>query len=143
MNKIEFINESNRIEGIHGGPALSEIHEFDRFMALESVTISDLEHFVSIYQPNAVLRTMPHLNARVGIHTAPQGGEGIVYALNEILSSMTKVGAYHTHVKYEILHPFTDCNGRSGRMLWMWQMRQAPLGFLHHFYYQSLSASRE
>lgn len=30
-------------------------------------------------------------------------------------------------------------HGRSGRMLWMWMMREAPLGFLHTWYYQSLS----
>jgi Fic family protein len=37
-----------------------------------------------------------------------------------------------------------DGNGRSGRAIWLWQMlRQeggAPLGFLHHFYYQTLEA---
>lgn len=46
--------------------------------------------------------------------------------------------AYHLHHSYETLHPFTDGNGRSGRMLWLWMMQEAPLGFLHTWYYQSL-----
>ena len=33
----------------------------------------------------------------------------------------------------------------SGRMLWLWMMggiKNTPLGFLHHFYYQALDSSR-
>ena len=50
------------------------------------------------------------------------------------------------HLRYETLHPFMDGNGRSGRILWAWQMLHhdiAPgirLGFLHAFYYQTLAA---
>lgn len=48
------------------------------------------------------------------------------------------------HVEYETLHPFMDGNGRSGRVLWAWQMRRdgrdpLQLGFLHAFYYQALN----
>jgi Fic family protein len=50
---------------------------------------------------------------------------------------------FAAHVRYEHLHPFTDGNGRSGRAIWAWQMLyqgrgEIPLGFLHHFYYQSI-----
>ena len=55
---------------------------------------------------------------------------------------MRALGACETHVRYELLHPFLDGNGRSGRALWLWLMGQAPLGFLHTFYYQTLSAAR-
>lgn len=47
---------------------------------------------------------------------------------------------WEVHIAYEMLHPFTDGNGRSGRMLWAWQMRNFPLDFLHTFYYQTLNA---
>ena len=38
-----------------------------------------------------------------------------------------------------------DGNGRSGRVLWLYNMggiERVPLGFLHTFYYQALDASR-
>lgn len=55
---------------------------------------------------------------------------------SEIMSPFT------THLRYESIHPFSDGNGRSGRALWLWQMKgRAPLGFLHQFYYQTLAAS--
>lgn len=42
----------------------------------------------------------------------------------------------------ELLHPLTDCNGCSGRILWMWMTREAPLGFLHTFHYRALDGAR-
>ena len=53
---------------------------------------------------------------------------------------------YDIHRRYETLHPFMDGNGRSGRILWAWQMIHhdirpgLSLGFLHAFYYQTLDA---
>lgn len=95
------------------------------------------------------------MNVRVGNYYPPVGGIAIVTRLIDILqdaqfsthdSSFGLRGlqslAYETHQRYEKLHPFTDGNGRSGRMLWMWMMRKAPLGFLHTWYYQSLNAGR-
>ena len=66
--------------------------------------------------------------------------------MQNILNAMDTEGAWQTHNDYENLHPFTDGNGRSGRMLWAWQMRNdddaMARGFLHTFYYQTLSACR-
>ena len=139
-----FIRESNRIEGINRAPTPAEIAEYQRFMALGKITIEELEKFVSVYQPNASLRRYLGQNVRVGSHVAPPGGPDIVAGLQATLDDMHIVGAWETHVRYEMLHPFMDGNGRSGRMLWMWQMRgRAPLGFLHTFYYQTLDAARK
>ncbi|MEE8607239.1 MAG: Fic family protein, partial [Nitrospiraceae bacterium] len=55
---------------------------------------------------------------------------------------------YTVHLAYEDLHPWTDGNGRSGRLLWLWMMvkrdgQMPPLGFLHTFYYSTLVASHD
>lgn len=141
MNAIDFITESNKIEGIHRPPRKAEVKEFHRFMNLPEVTLGDVQKFVSVYQPDAVLRDKPHLNVRVGSHIAPMGGPEIVDDLKSLLSDKG-ITPYQRHIEYENLHPFTDGNGRSGRMLWAWEMRQIPLGFLHMFYYQTLDQSR-
>ena len=109
-------------------------------MALERVTVEELERFVRIYQPNARLRDEAGLDVRVGKHIPPRGGPEIRKQLESLLERAPNMSAWVTHTEYETLHPFTDGNGRSGRMLWAWQMRDYPLGFLHHFYYQTLGA---
>lgn len=139
MNSYDFIKESNRIEGIHRNPTKEEIQEFDRFMDLDNVLIGDLTRFVKVYQPDAKLRKMIGLNVYIGDHVPILGGQEVEDQLLRILHDITYNNAYETHLAYETLHPFTDGNGRSGRMLWAWQMRDISLGFLHRFYYQTLS----
>ena len=140
MTPEDFVRESNRIEGIHRAPTALEMDEFHRFMDLGELTVADLEEFVTVYQPGAVLRDKPGLDVRVGNHHPLRGGVAIRVLLRELLIEATN--AYQTHVAYEKLHPFTDCNGRSGRMIWAWMMQDIRLGFLHRFYYQALEHSR-
>lgn len=143
MNEnYKFVVESNLIEGITREPTPAELSEHERFMGLDKVTIKELERFVGVYQPNAVLRDKIGLNVRVGSYYPPQGGIGIRNTLNNLLDICEKVGAYETHLAYESLHPFTDGNGRSGRQLWAWQTQDLSLGFLHRFYYQTLNEMR-
>ena len=147
LTLADFVRESNRIEGIIREPAMREIDELQAMLEVGTITISRLRAFVSVYQPNAVLRDRPNLNVRVGGHVPPRGGMEIAEALDTLLVRANANrgvvtgpnGAYAIHCEYEMLHPFTDANGRSGRALWLWMMRgDAPLGFLHQWYYQSL-----
>lgn len=144
----DFIVESNKIEGILRAPTRAEIDEATRFILLHKPEISDLEQFVSIYQPRARLRDKVGLNVVIGsagriVHRPPAGAPKIRKALQKILDEIGDVSPFETHQRYEDLHPFTDGNGRSGRILWLWCVGgEAPRGFLHDWYYASLSAWR-
>lgn len=147
MNLRDQVAESLRIEGIHREPTDAEIDEHKRFLRLPSVTIEDLEKFVSTYQPGNVLRDNIGRDVRIGNYYPPRGGPEIRPALQALLD---RINQHHIlrdpfvlHAEYEMLHPFTDGNGRSGRILWYWMMeargtRLSSLGFLHAWYYQTL-----
>lgn len=143
MSVIDFIRESNHIEGIDREPTAQEAVEFGRFMLLDALTIEDVVDFVKVYQPGAVLRNRVGLNVRVGHYRPPSGGSEISDRLHDIIESANALRSpWKAHVQYEMLHPFTDGNGRSGRAIWYWMMRDHPmreLGFLHAFYYQTLA----
>ena len=139
----DFVRESNRIEGINRDPLGTEIEVHERFLALETITVGDLENFVAIIQPRAILRRKVGHNVRVGDYIAPLGGPEVEIRLTQLLKSLTYYNSFETHLAYEQLHPFTDGNGRSGRALWLWQVNgKVPLGFLHTFYYQTLRANQ-
>lgn len=142
-----FVVESNHIEGLDRNPTFEELQEHARFMELSEVTLDDIVRFVGVYQPDAKLRTKAGLNVTIGNHMPPAGGPGVGYALEELIARVnSSKDAFTIHVEYESLHPFTDGNGRSGRAIWAWMMERHhggyPLGFLHHFYYQSLDSNR-
>ena len=144
-----FIRESNRIEGIRRAPTKREIEAHETLLSLPKVTVDDLCRFV-LTVAGKPLRTEAGMNVIVGNHRPPPGGPSIEADLCGILWG-TENGAtpFRTHCRYETLHPFMDGNGRSGRALWLWQMLREGRdpyvlrrGFLHTFYYQTLSEGR-
>jgi hypothetical protein len=149
---IEFVRESNRIEGIRRDPTMNEVVCTELFLECSRLTVSALCSLVSAYQPGAKLRRWPGMDVRVGSYYPPKGGTHIEAELIKILDQANnpEMSAYGVHLAYEGLHPFMDGNGRSGRAIWLWQMLRAGpgaedqalgLGFLHTFYYQTLAAS--
>lgn len=138
-----FIKESNKIEGINRNPTDMEINATRDFLELDRPGVIDMQALVSVYQPNAELRHLIGMDVRIGGYFPPPGGPKIRGRLTLLLNDVYNevVSPYEAHISYESLHPFMDGNGRSGRALWLWQMNKKfdiPLGFLHHWYYQSL-----
>jgi Fic/DOC family protein len=146
---VPFLRESLGIEGIHREPTDTEVLETIAFLRLTEITVPALVDLVAVYAPGHRLRDKPTLNVRVGNYVAPKGGKDLVQRLEVLLSEINHgaVNPWRGHVAYEMLHPFTDGNGRSGRALWAWHMLKNgrdPFGlsFLHRFYYQTLENSR-
>lgn len=148
INLIRFIRESNTIEAIHREPTEQEFHVHKMLLTTKQITVQDVEAFVYVVA-GAPIRDKLGMDVRVGNHVAPPGSPNIVLDLEKILQSVNQkhTNPYTTHVKYETLHPFMDGNGRSGRALWLKMMVrygwEGHLGFLHEWYYQSLSGARK
>lgn len=145
-HKLEiFFLKSNAIEGIFGQPVNAQISLFSMATRHQDLTVEDVVTFVNISQAGAKLRSSVGLDMVVSNHNPPSGGPGIVSELADIMLEVTEaVNPYDIHMEYESLHPFTDCNGRSGRFIWLWQMVTQhnwtmEIDFLHQFYYQTLN----
>src|ERR1700733_7372466 len=108
MDIFECVAENLRIEGIDRPPTEDEIAEHQRFMRLETLSISDLEAFLKIYRPGARLRMYPGQDVRVGSHVPPKGGEHILAQLQALLTDINarKIDPWSAHVQFETLHPF-------------------------------------
>lgn len=148
----DFVRESNAIEGITT-TTKSQIGATRIFICQKVICMSDIAALAELLQPaklkKPLLRNQEGMNVRVGDYYAPKGGPRVEQRLLQLLDkiAMKEVDSYEAHVEYESIHPLNDCNGRTGRALWLW-MRINEIGgfpqlsFLHSFYYQALDHSQ-
>ncbi len=147
---VDFIRESNRIEGILRDPTEDEIAAHERLLSLPELRVTTVSDFQAVIAPGRPIRSESGMNVRVGNHIAPEGGPHIIRRLHRILKKANDASnsPWSIHVAFETLHPYMDGNGRTGRAIWAWQMQRLgrdpfALPFLHRFYYQTLEASRK
>lgn len=140
-----FLAESNKIEGIHHVRP-DEIETAERFLVQPSITIPMVSTYVMV-TARAELRDKPGMDVRIGTFFPIGGGPDVVDGFQRLLGWINEnsIKPFDAHRDYERIHPYTDGNGRSGRLIWLWHMnrtgRDASLGFLHTWYYQSLQAA--
>jgi len=154
---LNFIKESNKIEGISEYDQEKQYIAYQEFLNLDEITVEDIVTFALVlhstsndsggYKPE--LRGKKGMDVRVGSHFPISGGPEVIISLKWILSDLNmKANPYKNHCHYEHLHPLTDCNGRTGRAIWAWQMMNHfdydfRLGFLQPWYYMGLDNFRK
>ena len=134
------------IEGIRREPTDAEIEATCAFLGSDS-SAEDVIALQKVYAPGKPLRDKIGMNVQVGGYVAPPGNPNMREELEHVLNN---ADPWSLHVAFEMLHPFMDGNGRTGRAVWLWVMFQKPfpasplaIGFLHRFYYQTLAAQSD
>jgi hypothetical protein len=121
---VEFIRQSNHIEGIHRHVEPRELFVYEKLLTLprQRVDLQLLQSFVSLIANGAPMRLRSDQNVTVGRHTPPKGGRMIGFQLQkmlELVQSESTTLPIYWHNLFLWLHPFLDGNGRAARAMWL------------------------
>lgn len=153
-DKLEvFLIESNSIDDILLEITSEDLDVAQAFIRQKHLMSDNIQAIVEHFQPGAVLRNKVGIDACEGNFIPQKGGLPLETAYFKLINTFNSVDLSDTkkvfdlYCEYQILSPFTDCNGRSGRLIWLWcfywNLGFLPnLSFLHLFYYYGLKIRR-
>lgn len=138
---VEFLDHSNRIEGVYGQDALDDaIFAFENLLLVPKLSKEAIlkchKDLLWALDPRIAgkIRTV---NVMVGGRQCPDHAnvEGLLknwlHWVNglklEGYSRMKEIAIQQMHVEFEKIHPFQDGNGRVGRMIMNWQRVNAGM----------------
>ena len=139
---IEFITQSNLIEGIGEEGFEDSLKAFEYIMQVQ--TPLTRKHILKTHQ--LLMKSLnPRIagkirtcNVRVGarvcppIKMIPEKMHAFLYIINATITKERSKERYSkiSHVDFELMHPFEDGNGRTGRLLMNWHRKQMGLPLL-------------
>jgi len=131
-----FVRINNRMSGTAREPTAAEVGAYRGVLGVNNLRVENLELFVHHVAPGARLRDLEP-GATTDVQSLRADLATIVMA-----ARMQSASPDRLHRIYRLLRPFTDGNGRCGRVLWMWQTMRAPRkGIGDSFWHESLDTA--
>lgn len=143
---IAFLKESLAIERINRPVTEKEIEVTSAFLCFETIDYDAICSLQAVYAPGYPVRDKAGMNVHIGGRIPMAGGPKVVTQLTRLVDSIIagRLDPLEAHTAFEILHPFMDGNGCTGRTLWAWHKLRLGLypfnfSFLQQWYYDTLA----
>jgi len=125
---VRYIRGSNAIEGIYDEKEVQQsLHAWEYLMAIgEEFTHADIcrvQKIITLNQTNlqpnqrGYYRNVSGTNVSVGGRLAPDASM-VEHLMQNWLLDWPKMTPLIGHIRFELIHPFVDGNGRTGRMIY-------------------------